>query len=355
MLPPTGHDLAVDLLSDTVTLPSPAMRRAMVEAEVGDDVYGEDPTVRRLEAVAAERLGHQAALLVPSGTMGNLLALMTHCRRGERVLAGDRSDVWRWEAGGASVLGGLVLHPLATADDGRLEPAVVEAAVGDPDDPETAPAALLCLETPHCLTGGRVLSLAYLDEARELAHRHRLALHLDAARLFNAAVALGVEAGEIARRADSVIFCLSKGLAAPVGSVLAGPEPFVARARRLRKMVGGGMRQAGFLAAAGLHALDHMVERLAEDHATARRLAAALGQLPEVVLDPPEVETNMVFWRLGEPWTAAAFVAELARRGVRVGELGRGRVRAVTHYGIGDAEIDQAVAAVGEVLAAGPA
>ena len=356
MIPPSG-DVSVDLLSDTVTLPPAEMRRAMAEAQVGDDVYGEDPTVRRLEEVAAERLGKAAALFVPSGTMGNLLALMSHCRRGDRLLVGDRSDIWLWEAGGAAVLGGLVYHPLATADDGRLELADVEAVMSDPDDPESAPAALLCLETPHCLCGGRPLTPSYLSAARHTATRLGLALHLDGARLFNAAVALGVPAADLAGPADSVLFCLSKGLAAPVGSVLAGEVELIARARRLRKMLGGGMRQAGILAAAGLHALDHMVERLAEDHARAARLAVALARLGEgtgLHLETPEPETNMVFWRLQEPWRAAEFVAALARQGVRVGELGRGRVRAVTHRGVGDADVDHAADVIARVLADGP-
>jgi len=343
----------IDLRSDSVTLPPAAMREAMARAELGDDVYGEDPTVNRLEAMAAEALGMEAALLVPSGTMANLLALMAHCARGMKVLVGDLSDIWLWEAGGASVLGGLVYHPVPTQPGGELALADLERAIADPADSQCAVAGLITVEDTHCATGGSVLSLSYLAEVRSFAAARGLALHLDGSRLFNAAVALGVAPRAIARHADSVAFCLSKGLAAPIGSLLAGRGPFIAGARRLRKLAGGGMRQSGVIAAAGIFAMTEMVDRLAEDHVMARRLAAGLGRLPGLRLDPLPPQTNIVFWELSDPrLPVATFLAALGREGVRVLELGKGRIRAVTHYGIGAAEIDAAVAAVAGALAA---
>jgi len=354
VIPPKGT-LRVDLLSDTVTVPSAGMRRAMAEAEVGDDVYGEDPTVRELEERVAERLGKEAALFVPSGTMGNLLALLAHCPRGRKVLVGDRSDVWLWEAGGAAVLGGVVYHPLPTAENGEVALTDLEAALPDPDDPECAPPGLICLETTHCLCGGVPLGLDYLAAVRSFADGAGLPFHLDGARLWNAAEALGVGVAEVARHAHSVMFCLSKGLAAPVGSMVVGGEGFVARARRLRKMVGGGMRQAGILAAAGLYALDRRVARLADDHANARRLADGLRRLPGVALDTDPPATNVVFFRVTDPrWSTGAFLAELAHRGIRCGELTRGRIRAVTHYGVEGGDVDDALEAIRDVLSRPP-
>jgi threonine aldolase len=340
----------VDLRSDTVTLPTPSMRAAMAAAEVGDDVYGEDPTVNRLESIAASLLGHEAALFVPSGTMANLLALLTHCSRGTKVLVGDASDIWLWEAGGGSVLGGLVYQPVPTQDTGELRVQDLEAAVGEARDVMCAVAGLVCLEDTHCMTGGRALSLAYLRSVRGFAAASGLPLHLDGARIFNAAVALGVDVSRIAQAADSVTFCLSKGLGAPVGSVLVGREGFIDRARRLRKMLGGGMRQAGVLAAAGLVALQEMVGRLAEDHALAALLADGLSGLPGIE-QGARPQTNIVIWRLSDPEISArSFIGALAEEGVHVAELGRGRIRAVTHHGIGSQEIEWAVQAAGRAL-----
>jgi len=344
--------IAVDLLSDTVTLPPPAMVEAMRRAELGDDGYGEDPTVNRLEAWTAERLGKEAAILVASGTMANLLSLLAHCPRGRKILLGDQTDMWLWEAGGAAVLGGLVYQPLPNRPNGELDLDDLERAVAATASPDCAQAGVVCLEDTHCLCGGRVLTLDYLARVRAFAGRHGLPVHLDGARLWNAAVALGCDVREITRHADSVSFCLSKGLAAPIGSLVAGSRDFVAQVRQLRKMVGGGMRQAGFIAAAGLYALQEMVDRLAEDHAHARLLAEGLAAIPGVVLDPPSPETNIVFWRLADPGSSVpAFLAALRRRGVRVSELGAGRLRAVTHYGIGQADVEIAVAAVREAVA----
>jgi threonine aldolase len=345
----------IDLLSDTVTLPTPAMYAAFASATLGDDVYGEDPTVARLEALAASTLDKEAAVLMPSGTMANLVAMLCHCPRGAEVLVGDEADLYHYETGGVSVVGGLVLHPVQTQPDGRLDVADLAAAIRDPDDDQCAPAGVICLENTHNRCGGVVLPLSYLDEVQSFAATRGLPVHLDGARIFNAACALGVPAAQIARYADSVEFCLSKGLSAPIGSMLAGTGRFIRGARRVRKMLGGGMRQAGIIAAAGIVALEQMVGRLAEDHANARRLGMGLAELPGLGIDPSRVQTNIVFFRVIDGrFTWLSFLDALKRRGVRMGELGHGRIRAVTHSGITNSDIDQAVAAVADVLRAGP-
>ena len=342
----------IDLRSDTVTLPPAGMLEAIPQAVLGDDVYGEDPTVARLERMAAERLGKEAALLVGSGTMGNLLAFLAHCARGRKILLGDQSDAWLWEAGGASALGGLVYHPVQTRPSGELAIEDLEAALLVPEDPQCAEPGVVCLENTHGMSGGRVLPLGYLDEVRSFAEGIGVPVHLDGARIFNAAIARGVDVRRIAEPVDSVMFCLSKGLAAPIGSMLAGSHGFIARARRLRKMLGGGMRQAGVLAAAGIYALEHMVDRLAEDHFLAHRLYQGLAEIEGLRVDPRPPETNIVFWALEDPGLQpASFIAALAERDVAVGELGRGRIRAVTHYGITCEDIEAAVEAVRQVLA----
>lgn len=343
----------IDLRSDTVTLPSPEMREAIARAELGDDVYGEDPTVNRLEALAAERVGMEAAMLVPSGTMGNLCALLAHCGRGDEALIGDESHIFHYEAGGASVLGGVALHPVRTLPNGELPIADLAAAVRDPNDEHEALTRLVCLESTHNRCGGVVLPPRYMAQIHDLARDRGLAVHLDGARLFNAAVALGVDAHEITRHVDSVMFCLSKGLAAPVGSLLAGDAALIRRARRIRKLVGGGMRQAGVIAAAGIVALERMVERLAEDHASARTLAEGLASMPGIEIDLGLVQTDIVIFRPdGGRWAPAAFVRALAERGVLVGEIGRGYVRAVTHYGITLDDVEEALDVVRTVVAA---
>ncbi len=341
----------VDLRSDTVTLPPPGMRDAIARARLGDDVYGEDPTVNRLEALAADLLGMEAALLTTSGTMANLLAMMAHCPRGRKVLVGDLSDMWRWEAHGGSVLAGLAYHPVPTRATGELAIADLERAIDDPTDPQCPIPGLLCLENTHGMCGGRLLSIDYLARAQAFARRHQIPIHLDGARLFNAAVAMKVAPRAIAAFADSVTFCLSKGLAAPVGSILAGRSGVIAAARRLRKMLGGGMRQAGIIAAAGIYALEHMVDRLADDHATARQLADGLRRVPGIELEQPAPPTNIVFWRLAEPGARIdAFISALRDEGVRVMELGPGRIRAVTHYGITPDDVVHATAAVARAI-----
>jgi len=342
----------IDLRSDTVTKPTPAMREAMYRAEVGDDVWGDDPTVNRLQEVAAERMGKEAALFVPSGTMGNLVALLTHCRRGEEVILGDLSHTFTHEVGGASALGGIVFHPIPTEPDGRLAPERVEAAVR-PVDIHFPRTRLICLENTHNRTGGRVLRPDYMRQVRALADRHGLAVHLDGARVFNAAVALGVDVKDLVRDADTVMFCLSKGLAAPVGSLLCGPKEFIAEARRNRKMLGGGMRQVGVLAAAGLVALEQMVDRLAEDHANARRLAEGLADLPGFVVDPSVVETNIFMADVDHPrLTARDIAARMREKGVLLYAIAPRRFRFVTHYHITAEDVDRVLLLLQEVVAA---
>jgi len=329
----------VDLRSDTVTRPTAAMREAMACADVGDDVFGDDPTVNALQERIAALLGKEAALFVTSGTQGNLTAVMSHCQRGDEVICGQQAHTYRYEAGGAAVLGSVQPQPVAHQPDGTLALADIEAAI-KPDDAHFARTRLLALENT---LGGKALPLAYLDDAAALARRHGLATHLDGARLFNAAVKLGVAARELARPFDTVSVCFSKGLGAPVGSALVGPREVIARARRWRKMLGGGLRQAGILAAAALHALDHHVERLADDHALAQRLAEALQGIPGLSVEPPQ--TNMVFVEArGE--RAAGLAAHLASRGVLA--TGARTLRFVTHLDVDAAGIDRAVAAVRE-------
>lgn len=344
----------VDLRSDTVTLPTPAMRQAMFEAELGDDVYGEDPTVNRLEAMAAERLGKEAAMFVPSGTMANLACLLSHCARGDEAIMGHMAHIFLLEAGSSAAVGGIHPRTVPNQPNGTLDLGDIEAAMRDPSNEHHPRSRLICLENTHNRCSGAVLTPEYMAQVRALADRHGLAIHLDGARLFNAAVALGVELAVLSRDADSVSFCLSKGLSAPVGSLVCGSAEFVRLARRQRKMLGGGMRQAGVLAAAGIVALETMVDRLAEDHDHAQRLAEGLARLPGIVLDPAQVQTNIVIFALAEDvLSTAEFVAGLAARGVKMGSIGGRRFRAVTHYGVGAGDIARALDAARAVLANG--
>jgi threonine aldolase len=343
----------IDLRSDTVTQPTPAMREAMYRAEVGDDVYGEDATTNRLEAMAAERLGKEAALFVVSGTMANLVALLTHCGRGDEVILGDRSHTLLFEAGGSASLGGIHHWAVPNQPDGTLRLEDVAAAVR-PDNEHYPRSRLLCLENTHNRCGGAVLSVEYTDAACTLAHSHGLRVHIDGARVFNAAVALGIPARDLVRDADSVAFCLSKGLSAPVGSLLCGSAAFIKEARRWRKAVGGGMRQCGVIAAAGIVALEEMVDRLAEDHANARRLAVGIAAVRGIEIDPGKVETDIVILSVDpERTTASQLVEALRARGVLMGAIGPSKIRAVTHYGIDTADVDAAIAAVRAAMEAG--
>jgi threonine aldolase len=338
----------VDLRSDTVTRPTPAMRAAMAGADVGDDVFGDDPSVNALQERIAALLGKEAALFVSSGTQGNLVAVMTHCGRGDEYIVGQSAHTYRYEAGGAAVLGSVQPQPLEHQADGSLALADIDAAI-KPDDSHFARSRLLCLENT---IGGKVLPLDYLAAATALARERGLATHLDGARMFNAAVALGgdpyADARAIADHFDSVSVCFSKGLGAPVGSALVGSRAFIDQAHRWRKMLGGGMRQAGVLAAAALHALDHHVARMADDHALARRLAEGLQQVRGVTIEP--VQTNMVFVEVADPARAAGLGEHLARHGVLV--TGHERLRFVTHLDVDAAGVDRATAAVRAFFAA---
>ncbi len=341
----------VDLRSDTVTKPTPEMREAMAKAEVGDDVYGDDPTVNLLQAMAADLTGKEGALFVASGTMGNLAALLAHCQRGDEVIIGNKNHSFLYEAGGLSALGGIHSCQLQNQPDGSLLPAEVEAAIR-PDDPHDPITRLVCLENTHNRCGGTVQTAEYTRRITGMAHAHGLKVHLDGARLFNAAVALGVSPKELTLPVDSVTFCLSKGLCAPVGSLLCGDLAFIAKAHRARKMLGGGMRQAGVLAAAGVVALQTMIGRLREDHARARRLAEGLGKCAGIRLDPGVPATNMVFFDLSAQvaLSEAEVTERLLQQGILVHASGTRRFRLVTHYGIDDAAVVRAVAAVAEVL-----
>ena len=333
----------VDLRSDTVTRPTAAMRAAMLEAPLGDDVFGDDPTVNALQDRIAAMLDKEAALFVPSGTQSNLVAIMSHCQRGDEYLVGQMAHTYRWEGGGAAVLGSVQPQPIEHQGDGTLELEAIAAAV-KPDDAHFARTRLLCLENT---LGGKALPLEYIAQATGVARERGLATHLDGARLFNAAIKLGVSAHDIAEHFDSVSVCFSKGLGAPVGSALVGSAEFIRRAHRWRKMLGGGMRQAGVLAAAARHALDHHVQRLADDHALAQRLADGLQGLPGLTVEPPQ--TNIVFADLQGP-RASGLIEHLKTRGVLA--TGLYRLRFVTHLDVDAAGIDRAIAAVREHLGA---
>jgi threonine aldolase len=340
----------IDLRSDTVTLPSPQMREAIYRAELGDDVFGEDPTVNRLEEIAAARVGKEAALLVASGTMGNLVSILTHCGRGDEIILGDLAHTFIYEAGGTAALGGIHPRTVSNQPDGTLRLQDIEAAIR-PDNVHFPRTRLICLENTHNRCSGAALTPEYTAEVASLAHHRGLALHLDGARVFNAAVALNVDVKELTCEADSLSFCLSKGLAAPVGSVICGSKDFIAEARRNRKIVGGGMRQAGIIAAAGIVALDTMIDRIHEDHDNARRLARGLAKIDGLSIIPDRVQTNIVYFDLiRETPTAENFAAKLDGRGLKILNTGPNRLRAVTHYGISAQDIDRAVSILTEEI-----
>lgn len=342
----------IDLRSDTLTLPPPEMRRAMYEAELGDDVYREDPTINRLQEYTAELLGKEAALFVPSGTMGNFVAVLTHCQRGHEVMTGSESHIFHYEGGNSSVLGGVAMRTVPNAPDGTIPVEELRAAVRDPSDEHCPRTGLIALENTQNRCGGTVLAPAYMRDVRALADEIGVPVHLDGARLFNAAVYLGVPARELVRDVDSVTFCFSKGLAAPVGSILCGSRAFIEEALRWRKMLGGGMRQAGMLAAAGLYALQHMVERLADDHENARLLAAGLAAIPGLRLAQPSVQTNIVIVDVaGTGLTSQQFTDRLTASGVLTSGFGGSLVRLVTHYGVERADVEDALTRIGQAIA----
>ncbi len=342
----------VDLRSDTFTMPSEAMREAMARAEVGDDVFGEDPSVNRLQEMAAERMGKEAALYVASGTMANLVSLLTHCQRGDEIYLGDQSHIFIYEAGSSAAVGGIHPYPLRNNPDGTLNLDDIEAAIR-PDDTHFPRSRLLCLENTHNRCWGSPLNLDYMERIWHLAGRLTLAVHLDGARIFNAALAEGVEPKALARGCDSVSFCLSKGLGAPVGSLVCGSREFITRARRMRKQLGGGMRQAGIIAAGGIYALENMVDRLAEDHAMARRLAEGIDSIEGLMTRVDMIKTNIVFFEIAdERITSNQLVERAASKGVRLLVGHGGLIRMVTHYGLTMEDMDWAVGVFREIMAA---
>ncbi|MBE0431426.1 MAG: low-specificity L-threonine aldolase [Dehalococcoidia bacterium] len=335
----------IDLRSDTVTHPTTAMRQAIFEAEVGDDVYGEDPTVNRLEEMAAQRMGKDAGLLITSGTQGNIIAVLAHCKHGDEIVVGDEAHMFWYEVGGAAALGGVNIRTVPNDSSGRLNPDDIVRAIRDRDI-HYPPTTLLCLENTHNRCGGMVLDVDYTNQVCDLAHARGLDVHLDGARIFNAAIALGVPVLVLVERAESVSFCLSKGLGAPVGSVICGSKPFIERARKFRKMLGGGMRQAGIIAAAGIVALETMVDRLAEDHANARRLAEGLAGIEGIRLAQESVPTNIVMFVVSPGVSGAEFIEGLKEVGVKLGFRNGGPFRAVTHYMVSSADIDEVLARI---------
>ena len=333
----------VDLRSDTVTRPTTAMRRAMADAEVGDDVFGEDPTVIRLEEMVAKRLGKEAALFVASGTMANLVSQLTHCGRGNEVILGDQSHIFFYEQGGSAALGGIHPRTVPNQPDGKLALPDIDVAVRT-DDIHFPRTSLIVLENTHNRCNGTPLDTDYMHSVGEIARRYGLKVHVDGARLFNAEVALGVEARDLVAEADSVSICLSKGLAAPVGSVVSGTNDFISEARRVRKVLGGGMRQVGVLAAAGIVALTEMVDRLEDDHINSRRLAEGLADVDGLSIDPNRVKTNIVYFEVTRSGMTSQIVAEkLDSLGVRLLPAGPNRLRAVTNYHITSDDIDYAL------------
>ena len=342
----------IDFRSDTVSWPTPAMREAMYKASVGDDVYLEDPTVRHLEALAAERTGKEAALFVASGTMGNLIAILAHTNRGDEAIVGEDAHTFCSEAGGMATLGGVVPRPLPTDLFGRMDLEMIETAVR-PDNPHYPTSRLVLVENSYGNKHGYPIAPDYFAQVHQIAGQNNLVVHMDGARLFNAAVALGVEAVDITRHVDTVTFCLSKGLSAPLGSVLCGSAEFIHKARRIRKSIGGGMRQAGIVAAAGIVALETMIERLADDHRRARWLAEALNELPGILIEPEMVRTNMIFFDLDPaiPLNAQQVSQRLQERyNIWVGPRYDKRMRAVTHVWIEDAHVEQLIDGLKTVL-----
>jgi len=330
----------IDLRSDTITLPTDEMRQAMYEAELGDDVLREDPTVNRLEELAAQMMGKEAALFTPSGTMSNLIGVLVNTRPGDEIIVGSEAHMLWYEVGGASALGGVVIRTVPNELDGRLDPDIVSQTIRG-ENIHSPPTTLLCLENTHNRCGGAVLTPEYTSAMAQLAHQRGLRVHLDGARIFNAAVALGVPASKLAEPVDTVAFCLSKGLSAPVGSLFCGTREFVERGRKWRKMLGGGMRQAGVIAAAGIVALEKMVERLAEDHANARRFAQGLDNIPGFTVNLERVQTNIVNFE--SPPTVSDFVVKAGARGVKFLSRGGRKVRAVTHRMVSAEDIDEAL------------
>jgi threonine aldolase len=334
----------IDLRSDTVTLPTPEMREAMAHAELGDDVYGEDPTVNRLQSMAAELLGKEAALFVPSGTMGNLTSVLSHCGRGDEVIIGNLSHTFLKEVGGVAALGGVHPYPIPNEPDGTFSLDSVAEAIRS-DNPHHPISRLIVIENTHNFCGGVPLSSEYTRQLGDFSRERGLRIHIDGARIFNAAVAIGVPPSKLVAPADSVMFCLSKGLCAPVGSMICGSLEFIRRAHRVRKSLGGGMRQAGILAAAGIIALETMVDRLAEDHRRALRLAEGLGEISEAILRVEKPATNMVFIQLMQkaPIDSTELVSVLSNENIKVSPAGAQGMRLVMHYWVDDQDTERVI------------
>jgi threonine aldolase len=343
----------IDLRSDTVTQPTFEMRQAMAAAEVGDDGWEDDPTVKLLEATAAELLGKEAALFVASGTMGNLVSVLTHCQQGEEIIVGSESHLYYYEYGGVSALGGVILRTLTNERDGTLNLDALESAIR-PQSMRFPKTSLICLENTQNRCSGRVLSPEYTAEVTNLAHQKDIAVHLDGARIFNASVALGIPVSKLTKSIDSVTFCLSKGLSCPIGSIVCGSQEFITRARRIRAMLGGGMRQVGIIAAAGLVALETMVDRLLEDHINAQQLATGLSRIKAFSVDSKAVESNIVIFDLLQG-DASLLVKRLAEAGLLISQYGTDRLRMVTHYGIGKEDIETALGTIEQILRQFPA
>ena len=333
---------AIDLRSDTITLPTEEMRQAMYRAELGDDVFGEDPTVNHLEQLTARITGKEASLFTPSGTMSNLIAVLAQTSPGDEIILGSEAHMLWYEVGGSAAIGGVVMRTIPNNSDGTMELDAVREAIRA-KNLHFPPTTLVCLENTHNRCCGAALTAEYTADIAQLAHEHGLCVHLDGARIFNAAVALNVSASELARPADSICFCLSKGLGAPVGSLLCGTKEFVERARKLRKMLGGGMRQSGVLAAAGIVAIEKGITRLAEDHATAQRLAQGLAVIPGINIDPRQVRTNIVVFEPRATLSATDFIQYMNGRGVKFTYFGGSRVRAVTHRMASMSDIEEAL------------
>ena len=340
----------IDLRSDTVTKPTDEMRRAMAEAEVGDDVFGEDPTINRLQERAAEILGKEAGLITTSGTMSNLIATLTYCHRGDEIIMGDQAHIFWNESAGTAALAGAQSRLVPNDEQGRISPADVEAAIRPKTNIHFPPTTLVCLENTHNRCSGMVLTPEDTKGVADVAHAAGAAVHLDGARIFNAAVALEVPASELVKDVDDVSFCLSKGLSCPVGSVICGSQDFIDQARKWRKMVGGGMRQAGILAAAGLVAMDTMIDRLADDHANAKRLADGLANIDGLSVDPERIQTNIVIFEVAPTLaTVQEFMGALDREGVKVSYPGEHTIRMVTHRHIDSGDVDETLSRVSDV------
>ena len=339
----------IDLRSDTLTQPTKNMRKAMTEAEVGDDVFGEDPTVNRLEKIAADRMGKESAVFVPSGTMGNLISMLSHCNRGDEIILGDQSHIFLNEVGGIAALGGIHPHIIPNEPDGTLNLDTVEKKIRT-SDLHYPPTRLIALENTHNYCMGSPIGPEYIQQASDLAKRYGLQIHVDGARIFNAAVALEIDVKDLVREVDSVMFCLSKGLSAPVGSLVCGNKKFISRARKWRKMVGGGMRQSGHLAAAGIIALNDLVDELKKDHFNAQVLAKGLARLNGIALDPELVKTNIIFFNLKHPTlNPDTFLEKLETQGIKMLAIESGVFRAVLHREISESQIERVICVSEEI------